>query len=53
LRGKSRISGFNWFAQGPQWGEGRMRVMLEGDAHFDGERVNWLDDRQTALLLLR
>ncbi|MEE8469622.1 MAG: M24 family metallopeptidase [Planctomycetota bacterium] len=36
-----------------EWGGSRIRVMLEEDAHFDGERVHWLDGRQTELLLVR
>ncbi len=36
----------------PEWDE-TVRIMLEEDAHFDGERVRWLDGRQTALHLVR
>ena len=27
-------------------------IMLEEDVFFDGERVDWLDGRQTALYLI-
>lgn len=36
----------------PEWGQ-PVRIMLEEDAHFDGERVRWLDGRQTELHLIR
>jgi Xaa-Pro aminopeptidase len=35
----------------PEWG-GPVRMMLEEDAVFDGERVSWLDGRQTELWLV-
>ncbi len=36
----------------PEWGGQRVRFMLEEDAVFDGERVTYLDGRQTRLLLI-
>ncbi len=36
----------------PEWDGQTVRVMLEEDAYFDGERVRYLDGRQTALLLI-
>lgn len=33
----------------PEWHEGSYRFMLEQDAWFDGNRVSWLDGRQTDL----
>jgi Xaa-Pro aminopeptidase len=36
----------------PEWSE-TVRIMLEEDALFDGERVRWLDGRQTRLHLVR
>ncbi|MEL6615844.1 MAG: M24 family metallopeptidase [Bacteroidota bacterium] len=42
----------NVAASVPEWGGQRVRFMLEEDAFFDGERVTYLDGRQTALLLI-
>lgn len=36
-----------------EWGGAETLFMLEEDAWFDGERVRWLDGRQTELLLIR
>ncbi|MEM6327352.1 MAG: Xaa-Pro aminopeptidase, partial [Bacteroidota bacterium] len=36
----------------PEWGGQDVRFMLEEDAVFDGERVVYLDGRQTELLLI-
>ena len=36
----------------PEWGDKRVRFMLEQDAWFDGERCSWLDGRQTDLHLI-
>lgn len=36
----------------PSWGNKTIRIMLEEDALFDGERVYYLDGRQTELLLI-
>ena len=37
----------------PEWGGQEVRIMLEEDAWFDGERCRWFDGRQTELLLVR
>jgi Xaa-Pro aminopeptidase len=37
----------------PEWGGQEVRFMLEEDAVFDGERVTYLDGRQTELTLIR
>ena len=34
------------------WGEKRLLVMLEEDAFFDGEKVRYIDGRQTKLILI-
>jgi hypothetical protein len=36
----------------PEWGGQTVRVMLEEDAIFDGEKVTYIDPRQEALLLI-
>jgi Xaa-Pro aminopeptidase len=36
----------------PEWGGQQIRVMLEEDAYFDGERVVYLDGRAEELLLI-
>jgi hypothetical protein len=36
----------------PEWDGFRVKIQLEEDAWFDGERVHWLDGRQTALHLI-
>lgn len=36
----------------PGWPGDRVAIMLEEDVVFDGERVDWLDGRQTALYLI-
>lgn len=36
----------------PEWGDQEVLVMLEEDAYFDGERVHYLDGRQTELILV-
>ena len=36
----------------PEWGDKRVLFMLEEDAWFDGERVRWLDGRQTEFALI-
>ena len=36
----------------PEWGGQDVRIMLEEDAVFDGERCQWLDGRQTEFLLI-
>ena len=35
-----------------EWGGQVVRIMLEEDAHFDGERIRFLDGRQERLLLI-
>lgn len=42
----------NAVAPVPEWGGQDVRFMLEEDALFDGERVVYLDGRQTELLLI-
>ncbi|MEM1057239.1 MAG: M24 family metallopeptidase [Bacteroidota bacterium] len=42
----------NAVAAVPEWGGQEVRFMLEEDAVFDGERVVYLDGRQTELLLI-
>ena len=37
----------------PPWGGQRVRIKLEEDAFFDGERVTYLAGRQTAFHLIR
>ena len=37
----------------PEWGDQKVRFMLEEDAFFDGEKVAWLDGRQERLWLIR
>lgn len=37
----------------PEWGGQRVKIMLEEDALFDGERVTYLDGRQRELFLVR
>ena len=37
----------------PEWDGQEVRIMLEEDAWFDGERVRWLDGRQEELFLIR
>ena len=36
----------------PEWGGQEVRVMLEEDAFFDGERTWYIDGRQTELILI-
>jgi Xaa-Pro aminopeptidase len=36
----------------PEWGGDPIAVMLEEEAFFDGERIGWIDGRQTALHLV-
>jgi hypothetical protein len=36
----------------PEWGGSDVRIMLEEDVWFDGERCRWLDGRQTELILI-
>ena len=36
----------------PEWGNKAVRIMLEEDAFFDGERTWYIDGRQTELLLI-
>jgi Xaa-Pro aminopeptidase len=36
----------------PEWDDQEVRIMLEEDAFFDGERVRYLDGRQTELILI-
>ncbi|NOT31245.1 MAG: aminopeptidase P family protein [Planctomycetes bacterium] len=36
----------------PEWGGAKVKVQLEEDAWFDGERVRYLDGRQTVLHLI-
>ena len=36
----------------PEWGNKPVRIMLEEDAFFDGERTWYIDGRQTELLLI-
>lgn len=36
----------------PEWGDQDIRIMLEEDAFFDGDRVVYLDARQEELLLI-
>ncbi len=36
----------------PEWGNKQVRIMLEEDAFFDGERTWYIDGRQTELLLI-
>lgn len=36
----------------PEWGGQKVRFMLEVDAFFDGERVEYIDGRQTELWLI-
>ena len=35
-----------------EWGGQRVRIMLEEDAFFDGERTRYIDGRQTRLWLI-
>jgi Xaa-Pro aminopeptidase len=37
----------------PEWGGQEVEFRLEEDAFFDGERVHWLEDRQTEFHLIR
>ena len=37
----------------PEWAGREVRIMLEEDAHFDGEELRFLDGRQRALALIR
>ena len=36
----------------PEWNDQQIRVMLEEDAWFDGEKVEYLDGRQTNLIVI-
>jgi len=36
----------------PEWNDQVIRIMLEEDAWFDGEKVIYLDGRQTELFLI-
>ena len=36
----------------PEWGDQVIRIMLEEDALFDGDKVEYLDGRQTELFLI-
>ncbi len=36
----------------PEWDGRQVRIMLEEEAFFDGDRVDWLDGRQTELHLI-
>lgn len=36
----------------PEWGGQKVRIMLEEDAFFDGNRVTYIDDRQTRFHLI-
>ena len=36
----------------PEWGDQKVRIMLEEDAFFDGEKVWYLDGRQTTPFLI-
>jgi hypothetical protein len=40
------------FVPKPGWPGDRVAIMLEENAFFDGTRVDWLDGRQTELLLI-
>lgn len=37
----------------PEWGDQEIRIMLEEDAFYDGTVVQYMDGRQTELLLVR
>jgi hypothetical protein len=37
----------------PEWGDKDVKIMLEEDAFFDGERCRYVDGRQTELILIR
>jgi Xaa-Pro aminopeptidase len=36
----------------PEWGNQKIRIMLEEDAFFDGDRIEFMDDRQTEFWLI-
>jgi hypothetical protein len=36
----------------PEWGGQNVRIMLEEDAFFDGDQIEFMDDRQTDLWLI-
>ena len=36
----------------PEWGGQRLRFKLEEDAFFDGEKVRYIDGRQTELMTI-
>jgi Xaa-Pro aminopeptidase len=36
----------------PEWGNQQIRIMLEEDAFFDGDKVSFMDDRQTEFWLI-
>ena len=37
----------------PEWGGQEVRIQLEEDAFFDGERARWIDGRQERLFVIR
>ena len=36
----------------PEWGDAEVLIMLEEDAYFDGDKVSYIDGRQTELILI-